>query len=398
MGEVTGGLEIIGGVGGTAVNLAELEALGGTLERAADHLEDARSRMHRGLAVAALGANLAPASAERARAALSMAGATLGRLSAEVADVAARLARAREAYGTAERVTLDDLMGRILGLDRVVSPLPAPIAPVDRARLALLAPSLVLAMLPWGTAQVTLRRADVGEQTGRPPDGVGDLMRGIDALYPASGGPPGAVGVTRIESADGAVSWAVLVPGTQTLAPGGSNPYDDATNAQAYVGVPTAAMTAVVGALAAAGARPREPVLLAGHSQGGMTAMRLAADPEVRRRFRITAVVTAGSPVGHMATPPGVSALHLEHAQDPTPALDATEPPDEVDRVTVRRSLAGTGESAHATSSYAHTGDLVDAATHPSVVEWRQRAGEVLGGPGALATSTVYVAERGSDQ
>ena len=345
-----------------------------------------------------LGANLAPASAERARAALSLAEAALGRLSGEVADLAARLGRAREAYGTAERVTLDHLMARILGLDRVVSPLPAPITPVDRTRLALLAPSLVLAMLPWGTAQVNLRRADVGETTGRPPDGVGDLMRGIDALYPASGGPPGAVGVTRIESADGAVSWAVLVPGTQTLAPGGSNPYDDATNAQAYVGVPTAAMTAVVGALAAAGARPREPVLLAGHSQGGMTAMRLAADPEVRRRFRITAVVTAGSPVGHMATPPGVSALHLEHAQDPTPALDATEPPDEADRVTVRRSLAGTGESAHATSSYAHTGDLVDAATHPSVVEWRERAGEVLGGPGAVATRTVYVAERGSDQ
>ena len=253
--------------------------------------------------------------------------------------------------------------------------------------------------------------------SGEEPGGVASgLLTGIDALYPAAGGQPGSLEVRRIEQPGGVTSWAVLIPGTQSVGLWGSSPMDSATNLQEYVGAPSAMAAAVVTAMGMAGVRRGEPVLLAGHSQGGLVAMRLAADPAVRRRYDVAAVLTAGTPAGHLPSPRGVSVLHLEHGGDVVPALDIAANPDVADRTTVRHpgsgpappassgraagadgtdAAAGVGSGGpHAASSYVRTAALVDASDHPSVTAWREQASQVLGDSRASVTRSVYVAER----
>ena len=68
--------------------------------------------------------------------------------------------------------------------------------------------------------------------------------------------------------------------------------------------------------------------MLMGHSQGGIAAMALATDDAVRAEFDITTVFTGGSPVGRFELPDGVTAISLEHVQDPVPRLDSQSNPD----------------------------------------------------------------------
>jgi hypothetical protein len=345
-----------------------------------------------------VGAGLAPGTAAAADTALRRARARLDGAAAGARTLADGVRQARARFEVAESRVRDRLLrvatGSAPGAPFVGLPFGAVPRPFSAPDRALLPVALAASALPGATTDVRLTKlAGAPPLAGGPPGGLGDLMRRIDALYPASGGPAGAVGVQLVEAPDGARSWVVLVPGTQTLALGGANPFDDASNVQAYTGLPTAAGAAVLGALRLAGVRADEPVLLAGHSQGGMTVMRLAANAAVRRRYRIGAVVTAGSPVGRMPAPSGVAVLHLEHSGDPITVLDAAPPPDAADRTTVRRRTAP-GTAAHDIRSYAGTGDLVDASAHPSLAHWRDRAASILGGPGSTARSAVYVARR----
>ncbi len=62
------------------------------------------------------------------------------------------------------------------------------------------------------------------------------------------------------------------------------------------------------------------PVMMAGFSQGGILAARMAADPN--SPFNITAVVTGGSCIDTFPIPPNVSVLAIQHPDDPVPMLD----------------------------------------------------------------------------
>jgi pimeloyl-ACP methyl ester carboxylesterase len=59
----------------------------------------------------------------------------------------------------------------------------------------------------------------------------------------------------------------------------------------------------VLQAMREAGIQPGEDVMLMGHSQGGITAMALAADDAVRAEFDVTTVFTGGSPAGRFDLP-----------------------------------------------------------------------------------------------
>jgi pimeloyl-ACP methyl ester carboxylesterase len=158
----------------------------------------------------------------------------------------------------------------------------------------------------------------------------------------------------------------------------------------------TALSATVTRGLELAGAAPGEPVLLAGHSLGGMVAAALAADAAFTRRFTVTHVLAAGSPVGAVAVPPGVAVLTLEHDDDLVPALDGTPNPDRPDWVTVR-AMPSAGRPpavAHDARGYADTGALVDTSTDASVRAWRAGLGPFLDRPGATATSVAVVGRR----
>ncbi|MDM8086460.1 hypothetical protein QUV83_16935 [Cellulomonas cellasea] len=238
----------------------------------------------------------------------------------------------------------------------------------------------------------------------RPRDDAG-LLRLIDDAYPGGAhGGLGVVSVLRFDQPDGSRSWAVAIPGTQDSGPEGDNPMRATTNVPLMAGLPDGASDLVLQALDQAGAEPGEPVLLAGHSQGGMAAMAVASAVAVTGRHTVTHVLTAGSPVAGMAAPPGVATKHLEHSTDVVPTLDGLPSPDTPQRLTVSVDLRTSTDPAdrvasydviesHALTAYARSSERVEAAgaQDPSLRWWRDSVQQGIYGPdGTTVTVTQY--------
>lgn len=156
----------------------------------------------------------------------------------------------------------------------------------------------------------------------------------------------------------------------------------------------------VAAALQSDGAKPGDPVMLAGHSLGGTVAAALAANPHFRERVRVVSLVTAGSPTGRIPIPAAVNALHLEGTRDIVPGLDGKPNPDTPTRITVHHDardsqlpqLSGAGEdigSAHHLNTYAQTARLVDNGLSASTDAWLRDQQEFLQ-PGTDAIVTEY--------
>ncbi|NMR20026.1 hypothetical protein [Cellulomonas fimi] len=239
-------------------------------------------------------------------------------------------------------------------------------------------------------------------RTGPPPADAEAVLSGIGALYPASGGTPGTVAVTQLDHPDGSRGWLVSIPGTQAddLAYG-SNPMRMDTNLRLVAGLPDDSTALVTEALARSGAEPDEPVLLAGHSQGGIAALALAGDPAFRARFRVTTVLTAGSPVATTPAASGVQVLSLQHRGDGVTATDGLPSPASPHHTVVERDLSESLDpadrlaglsfgGAHGIDAYARTAGLASEAGAPSVETWERAAAAVLGGPGTVATHREF--------
>jgi pimeloyl-ACP methyl ester carboxylesterase len=184
------------------------------------------------------------------------------------------------------------------------------------------------------------------------PDDLEGLYNGLDDVNGrANWGPndeenPDAefstVRVMSVTQPDGTQAWVVQIPGTQVWdVTSGGNPVDATNNLRLVAGQDTAQNEAIVEAMRLAGIKPGEPVMLMGHSQGGITAMSLASDPDVQQEFTVTHVMTAGSPVSRFTPPAGVTVLSLEHEQDPVPRVDGRGNPASSDWVTVTRDSTG---------------------------------------------------------
>jgi hypothetical protein len=270
--------------------------------------------------------------------------------------------------------------------------LPAPVGPAV-APIGTLLPRRPLLVVPVLGSTRTLAGTDV-------PASDADAMRSVSDGYST----PGAVAVTRLDHPDGTRSWLVAVPGTEEGTVGGPNPFDMQSNLELLAGQSAAASELTVAAMEQAGIAPGEPVMLAGHSQGGMTAMALAGSVAVTSRFAITHVLTAGSPVAGMSAQPGVEVLHVEHTTDVIPALDGRPNPDTRDRTTVRRDLSVSDDpaeraarlsfvDAHDVDLYVRTLDLVDASAghDASINAWQESVGSAVFGPdGTTAVVTRY--------
>jgi hypothetical protein len=250
---------------------------------------------------------------------------------------------------------------------------------------------------------VTIERGKTSQDV--PPAGVESLVWQIGGLadYDKS---DSQIGVTKVTANDGSVSWLVSLPGTQSMSLGSdSNPGDMATNFRAVPGDTNAVGLATVAALIDAGVKTGEPVLLAGHSQGGIVGAALAADPEFTARFSVAAVLTLGSPVSQLTPSGSAQWLSLEHTQDIIPALSAGGNARGPNQTTVVRDVNGVSDPAirgddllwaHHLPIYADTAKQVDQSTDASVEAWRQAAAPVLD-PGARAQTTVYQVRRDQD-
>lgn len=240
-------------------------------------------------------------------------------------------------------------------------------------------------------------------RAGRAPRSVTDL---VSNEGPTSG--HGKVRVTRLELPDGDAAWVVDIPGTSTFDPrAGAEPFDLTSAVRISARHDTLTTQAVTTALADAQRRMggrgsrHEPILFSGHSQGGMTAAALAADPAVRERFPgARHVVTSGAPIARSRIGSDVSVLAIEHRQDPVPGLDGQDNPDRAGWVTVTRDVAGPlGPDARATEAhdarlYTETATQVDAALadHASLGHWRAGADPFLSG--GEATTIDYDVRR----
>ncbi|MFW7415392.1 hypothetical protein [Demequina sp. SO4-18] len=226
----------------------------------------------------------------------------------------------------------------------------------------------------------------IGSALERPaPTGVSDLVAGIDEV-PLGG--DGAVAIDTIARPDGSRSHVVRIPGTQDLSVTSGSPFDNRTNAVGVLGGDTDTARLVRDAMRAAGVLPTEPVMLVGHSQGGIVAATVAADES--QEFAITHVVTAGSPVDRIGHRDDIQYLHLSSEQEVVHQLDGRGTPDLPHITTVVADLraaqdpalaaAGTGlVSAHLVSSYSAAGRAADASLHGSMTAWRTGAGAFLG-------------------
>ncbi|WP_103062260.1 hypothetical protein [Actinomyces qiguomingii] len=210
----------------------------------------------------------------------------------------------------------------------------------------------------------------------------------------------GVVSILRTDHADGTTSWLVAVPGTTDWGSGDTNPQDLLTNLQAVSGRPSDMEAAVVTAMRQAGIAPEDKVGLYGHSQGGITAVNVAADPAVNRQFNITNVLTAGSPTAGADLPDNVNALHLENTGDAVPALDAAATPRTRTRtvVTIDTHSSGFDGYPHAPQIYA---DAVDGiGGNPQIDQWTEELAGITGASedGAQTTEIVFDITRDSTE
>lgn len=239
----------------------------------------------------------------------------------------------------------------------------------------------------------------------RRPTSLDEILRSTTDAYST----PSTVRVTTVRQPDGSVVHIVNTPGTETWTPlGGSNPSDLTGNLRGVAGESTAAMQAVQSAMEAAGIRQGEPVLLVGHSQGGIINTALLTDPAFTSRYTITHAVTYGSPVDTFDLPPSVQQLNLEHASDVIPHLDLNDTlfpnrpnPDQIlhgngpNATRVVLPNPGSALDPLGNHSHANYADSVAASNDPRLRAYAQALRGFYAAQGATVTGVdVEVARR----
>ncbi len=177
----------------------------------------------------------------------------------------------------------------------------------------------------------------IGASVAVPPlRSVRDVLRRLRGT--AAGADRSGVG--RIElvaqrDAAGRTAWTVVLPGTREAFMA-VNPQDHLSNVQLVADERDDLVLAARQALAMAPTAPGDPVVFVGHSQGGIAAAELAADPAIRTRFDVAGVVTVGSPIGQVEIPGEVPVISLENVDDVVPGLDGLANPTAPNRVTLQ--------------------------------------------------------------
>jgi len=256
----------------------------------------------------------------------------------------------------------------------------------------------------------------LGDHTGwwsrPPPPGWCPRPRGSKTCCAAStplpkgADGPSAIAIERVDHDDGSRAWIVEIPGTQVWDP---ERRDESDRRHVRRG------THWRGELGPDGRRgggdedrghpTDEPVMLVGHSQGGIAAVALASNVAFASRYDIRAVVTAGATVGQFDPPDDTAILSLEHPGDLVPALDGAPNPDRPNWTTVRHDLAASSDpldradakglvSRHELDGYVRTAARVDGSGDPSIQAWRDAAEPFLAGEGGTSVRTVYGAVR----
>ncbi|MEO5851628.1 MAG: hypothetical protein ABIQ15_03865 [Nocardioides sp.] len=251
-----------------------------------------------------------------------------------------------------------------------------------------------------GGPEVTAR-GDLAPPARGAPASLADLLATLQDVSALSDTPDSPRnGTVEIQTLPGEPPvHVVYLPGADDLA---TTPWsadgdvrDQPTNLLAVSGTSTSYADGILESMRLAGIRPGEPVLLVGHSQGGIVASQLAAHPE---GFQVAGVVTAGSPVaGQGPYPEGTHVLSLEHRGDVVPLVEGEPNADAANHVTVtfddhEDDVAGNHDLAH----YVRGAAAVDASDDPSLLAELARLTDAgfLGGDGDTRSQVFQITRR----
>lgn len=296
-----------------------------------------------------------------------------------------------------------DFCRSAFGLSKALFPIADPGAPgINRAEGAGLARSLARVLHPGsdavggaaadGARTIEAVQAGLGYRTieleklpaeqvpgQRPVRSFSGSLAVMDELAIASGASPGEIRIDKVTSEAGTRSWQVFIPGGQGFDPAHAHSLLHTLSAVDGGATPSTAM--ILTALREVGAKKGEPIVMVGHSHGGITASALANNARVRAEFDIPMVLTAGSPLDRHELRPDTEIVALEHVEDFVPGLDGVELQARGGITTVSRALAaspnpeiaaGTGPAhGHDYPNYIDTAALADS--HPQLAGARQR-------------------------
>lgn len=264
------------------------------------------------------------------------------------------------------------LQGFLLGLVPGRPPGVPPFAPTTEDAAGILA-----GLYPPDGTPVVQTRDDLATPGGRAPlpGSLADVLAHLDDVNAWSPGPDsadnGTIEIQTWVDADGVPHHVVYIPGTDDLT---TLPWtrdgdvrDLPTNLAVIGGGTTTYGAGILRAMHDAGIGPDDPVMMVGHSQGGMEAVWAATTGE----FTVTQVVTAGAPVGALGEPPaGTQVLSLENRGDVVPLLDGEANADTASHVTVTFSDGGEGIGGHHDLGHYVAGAAgVDASVDPSLTD-----------------------------
>lgn len=168
---------------------------------------------------------------------------------------------------------------------------------------------------------------------------------------------PGQVEIVAVNGGGSAVRYLVLIRGIDLL---GSTPNNLLDATVGSLGDRSADTDVVKDALKKAKVRKGSQLMIVGHSQGGITAMDLADDPSFNGpsgEYRVTHVVTAGSPVGNKESvwvdpKAPTKLLELEHNSDFVPELDGKQDKSGRNSTVYRFGSADLPANAHGAKEY----------------------------------------------
>lgn len=200
--------------------------------------------------------------------------------------------------------------------------------------------------------------------------------------------------------------WIIEIPGTNHLSMATTpNPADPQANMLESIGLASnprrGVLEAIVRAMRESGLSEEDmahqEVLMVGHSQGAMIALALAADPDTP--FPVTAIVSAGGPIGRMPVSEGTTVVALRHLQDPIPLFGGlageVDPKVLVFERSLRAPESGVLYYAHAAYTYSLTAEAAEeyrqtvpdspvsraleriAAFYPQETRWSREGAEV---------------------
>ncbi|WP_306323913.1 MULTISPECIES: lipase family protein [unclassified Streptomyces] len=186
-----------------------------------------------------------------------------------------------------------------------------------------------------------------------------DIVRYIDDI--SALGNHGLALLRRIDCADGERRHVLMLPGTSFARLRNSTPQDVVGAFDGALRTDTTYTRAVKDLLVRAGVPIGSEVMVVGHSLGGITAMNLACDLDIVSTYKLTHVITVGSPIDNKRPlDPAVQVISLVNKHDVIPGLDGRGPASAYDVPDTWLELAWLDETydyplSHAPQAYADT-------------------------------------------